>query len=663
MAENLELVIRAKNLTKEQFDEITRQVQALGGEVEKTGGVMGGGASQAAAFGLAAGVGAIAVEKLAAAAAATYTAILDMVSGFVQAGSAIDDMRLKTALGAEEIQLLAYQGSLVGVSMDTIGTAVVRMSKNVEEGSVKARTAIVGLGLNVASLQAMNPADQFNAIATALRGIADPGKQASLAMTLFGRNTEILKVLRSDTESARQEFERLGFAMSDEAVGSADELGDAITTLEATWDGLKNQIGGAIVKNTEATSAMEGLTVILSNVIAGGTDATTTMGKLGGSFGLAAIRAIPLINALGLVSKGLALFADDLPNVAATTKTTFGEMGVAAIDFQALMREGERQSVADVKEGNKQKGDSARALAAVRKKLASETAAVEKNELSDLMRYWTAMDKSMVALEKQAAKESEEAWLAYLRNIKAGFQQWWDEREAQGKKQADDEKKRVEDEIELYAKMGDVLGLTGQLFVALGLEGNKALSGLLDAGNAALAVFSNLASGNIWGAIMAGISGVISLVGALKGILGDFFDWLGGLFGGGSPYEDPIPPFPDVPNPKNGGGGGWPDPDNDPNQGYASGGYFPYRPGGYGGIRLGEAGDEAILNVPQMRAMMQQAIAGAAAQMGGSYQGGGTTTTVINTHLNSRVIAREVVTNGTRRRQGRVSSGGIRGRA
>jgi hypothetical protein len=107
------------------------------------------------------------------------------------------------------------------------------------------------------------------------------------------------------------------------------------------------------------------------------------------------------------------------------------------------------------------------------------------------------------------------------------------------------------------------------------------------------------------------------------------------------------------------GGGGPKGPTDDDWPPKAAGDWFPYQPGGYR-VTVGEAGNEAVLNEPQIQKLVAQAVNMAVAANGGSYQGGGGGGDV---YIDGRVAGKLLVTNGTRRRRVKVSAGGIRGRA
>lgn len=651
MADNLELVIRAKNLTKEQFDEITRQVQALGGEVEKTSGAMGGGATQAAAFGLAAGVGAIAVDKLAEASVAAYHALIDVVAGFVSAGSAIDDLRLKTGLGVQALQEYSFAGSLVGVSAETIGTSVVRMSKNIEEGTAKTRNAIRDLNLNFAALQAMSPEEQFQAIATAIQQLPSAGAQASAAFALFGRNAEILKVVRSDFAGAAEDAKRFGFIMSGEAVAGADALGDAVTTLTATWDGLKNKLAESIVKNSEATEAARGLSVVLVELEAEAGKVGLTWGTFLAQLGQFVVLAAPVVQSLKLIKDALAeIGKQELPALAAASRTAWGQMAADQIDFDAILARGVKQSVEDVKEGEKAKTTARREATAAAKAASKEIADAFKKDVEaqvfaanyfekEAKKAWDDLVTAVKAANELIEKDTADAYTKMQQKVKEfaeqGIRNMRDEQEQANIK--------LGEQLQLFGNLGDSLGVVTQLFDVFGVSSDSALRGIVDLGFGALDVMSRLASGDIWGAINAGISAILRNL----GLIGDFFNWLGGFFGGvaGSPYHN-IPPWdPNNTKPQDPTGGGWEPPPGFP------GGNPHHHPGG--------GGDEGFYGGGwALPGLMAQAMAGAGAANGGSYMGGGQT--IVNKiYINERELGKSV-TRLTRRRQGRVTPGAVR---
>jgi hypothetical protein len=191
-------------------------------------------------------------------------ALADMVKGFLSATGALADLSAKTTLSTAALQEYAYAGSLVGVSSDSIASGVLRLSRSLGEGSAETRSALSALNLSFAELRSMNPEQQFEKVATALKGIEDPVEQVAIGTKLMGKGfTEILPLIRSDFASMREEAQQLGIVMGDDMVQAGDSLGDAATRLGAAWEASKLQMGGFLATATPLKSILEDLTTVI----------------------------------------------------------------------------------------------------------------------------------------------------------------------------------------------------------------------------------------------------------------------------------------------------------------------------------------------------------------------------------------------------------------
>ncbi|MGH8632242.1 MAG: hypothetical protein ACREU7_15955, partial [Burkholderiales bacterium] len=191
------------------------------------------------------------------AAAAGVTAALGAVAAFAKTvsdalGSLIDktgnlaDLSEKTNIATDSLQKLGHAGSLVGVSLEQISSAASIMARNL----VDAPERFEALGLSAQDLRALKPEEQFARIAESIAAIEDPTLQAHAAMQIFGSGgAALLPLLKTDIGAAAAEAEKLGFVLSGDVVAAGDKLGDELTKLSRTWEGLKDQLVSVIATN------------------------------------------------------------------------------------------------------------------------------------------------------------------------------------------------------------------------------------------------------------------------------------------------------------------------------------------------------------------------------------------------------------------------------
>ena len=198
------------------------------------------------------------------------------INDFIETGSAINDMALRTGFGTTALQELGYAAGLSGGSMGDVEKAAKKMSTVIfgageeakaagdkqaaawAKGSTEVVTAtgsytdaLAMLGLNYAQLQAMKPEEQFTTIGFALANVGDATTRAALAQEMFGRaGTSLLPMLSEGSAgfaAMAAEAQRLGLIMDADSVAAADRLGDEIDKLKAGMKGLGFDIAEVIV--------------------------------------------------------------------------------------------------------------------------------------------------------------------------------------------------------------------------------------------------------------------------------------------------------------------------------------------------------------------------------------------------------------------------------
>lgn len=198
------------------------------------------------------------------------------VMDFVETGSAVNDMALRTGLSAEKLQELGYAAGLSGASMDDVEKAAKRMSMVVfqageeskaagvkqQEAWAKGSTEVVkatgtytdalaAIGLSYQELSALTPDEQFMRIGFSLAEVENATTRAALAQQLFGRTgTALLPMLaegRSGFEAMANEARRLGMVMDNTSVAAADTMGDSIDKLKGALRGFSFDVAEVLV--------------------------------------------------------------------------------------------------------------------------------------------------------------------------------------------------------------------------------------------------------------------------------------------------------------------------------------------------------------------------------------------------------------------------------
>lgn len=226
-------------------DEASKTLESFGARIEKVGKQIG---DMGKKFMLAGGI--------------ITGAIMGATMKFAAAADALEEMSMRTGISTQKLQELAFIARRAGGDLGTVENLVRRMQMSLVQGG----KAFEQLGLSIAELLAMNPEQQFTAVATAIASIEDPTQRAGLAMAIFGREgTALLPMFEGGVAgmaALTQKAHELGFVMGDEAVKKGAALADSLDELKMAFEGLGNAIGAS----TSFKDLIEQLTGVIAKV-------------------------------------------------------------------------------------------------------------------------------------------------------------------------------------------------------------------------------------------------------------------------------------------------------------------------------------------------------------------------------------------------------------
>ena len=168
---------------------------------------------------------------------------------FADAGSELADTSARTGLAVENLSALSFAAQQTGSSLGALEKGFTKAQRAIIEaaaGSKKANEGFAALGLSAKRLVKLTPDEQFAAIAASIRGIEDPTARAAAAVQVFGKSGAELIPLIDGLDELRAQAEEQGLIFSAEDAARADELGDAIDLLLASFSRIKNIIGSAV---------------------------------------------------------------------------------------------------------------------------------------------------------------------------------------------------------------------------------------------------------------------------------------------------------------------------------------------------------------------------------------------------------------------------------
>lgn len=173
--------------------------------------------------------------------------------GMGQAQAEVIDQQSKLAarvgMTYGEFAGLALAGDLAGVGMDTVANAATRADVafiKAKNGSAQAQKAFAGLGLSVAELSSMSPAERFTAIAQAIANLPTEAERAAAAVQVFGRaGMQLLPLFNGGADAiaeAANQAQRLGLALTSAQGRDVEAMNDAITLAYKGIQGIVQQV-------------------------------------------------------------------------------------------------------------------------------------------------------------------------------------------------------------------------------------------------------------------------------------------------------------------------------------------------------------------------------------------------------------------------------------
>jgi len=186
----------------------------------------------------------------------SVTGAVTALTGFaLEVGDQLDrlnDVAQRTGIGVEALQGYGAAAKLAGTDVETFARSLQKLTLNIGQAAdnEKQQKAFADLGLVFDELRQKSPTEQFEAVADAISKVTDPAERAAAAVSVFGKTGIELGPLFSEGPGAltkmRQEAEKLGQVVSQEAVENIGRMNDAFDRVSGTIRGLVGQILGEL---------------------------------------------------------------------------------------------------------------------------------------------------------------------------------------------------------------------------------------------------------------------------------------------------------------------------------------------------------------------------------------------------------------------------------
>lgn len=167
------------------------------------------------------------------------------VGGLVMAAkkyiTVLDDIADKSeqiGVSTDFFQKMKFGAERTGTSVDAVGSAIKRLTRNIyeaENGNKKVTDGFNLIGVSVDQLKGKDVEEQFKLVAKAINEISDPSARSAAAVRILGKSAADLMPYLKDIDKYSKEAEERGI-ISKEAIKSAE-------TLKDNFSDISNYIG------------------------------------------------------------------------------------------------------------------------------------------------------------------------------------------------------------------------------------------------------------------------------------------------------------------------------------------------------------------------------------------------------------------------------------
>lgn len=214
----------------------------------------------------------------------------------------------------EQLSALKYAADLSGVSVESLGKALGRLSKNTLEAAQGAKGPVeafraLGVSFRDASGGVKSVGDLLPQLADKFAAMKDGTAKTALAMQIFGRaGAELIPLLNGGSKGIKEmtdEAKQLGLVIDDKTAKSAEAFNDNLTRMGAIFTGIITkvtaqaapafaQLSGALVEVSKNSDLIKSIADGISTSLKGAIDtvirASVVFERLGAEW--AAVKAI-----------------------------------------------------------------------------------------------------------------------------------------------------------------------------------------------------------------------------------------------------------------------------------------------------------------------------------------------------------------------------------
>jgi hypothetical protein len=228
-------------------------------------------------------------------------AFQQFIGGTAGAVASIDDLSKRTGISAEIIQGYSLAANQSGVSLETFGKAVQKLTVNLGEAQTGNATAIKSfaeLGLSVRDLSQLRPEQAFDAVVAAISRLPNPAQQAAAAVGLFGKSgVELVPIFQEGAGYLQQmtaEARRLGIVLSPQQTAGIATLDDSLQKAQLTLQAFSARVLSELAPSLTRAAEDAASFIAAIDVKAVASAVSAAISDLAAAFQLVATAALPL---------------------------------------------------------------------------------------------------------------------------------------------------------------------------------------------------------------------------------------------------------------------------------------------------------------------------------------------------------------------------------
>ncbi|MDA8522306.1 hypothetical protein [Acidovorax sp. NCPPB 4044] len=176
----------------------------------------------------------------------TIAAFKGILTGAIETGAALDDLRMQTGATVESLSALMAVGKFNNMGPEQIGSAMNKLASNLAGATEESKgtgKAIEALGLDFDKFKSMRPEDQMQAVAKAMSEFEDGTGKSAVAMALYGKQGAAMLPFLTDLASVGE----LQAKVTTEQAAAAANLDDNLTRLSTSGDAWKKELANGMI--------------------------------------------------------------------------------------------------------------------------------------------------------------------------------------------------------------------------------------------------------------------------------------------------------------------------------------------------------------------------------------------------------------------------------